>query len=215
MKIYTTDDLLHLIIRGNYGGSVSEQFSDTWNDSETIEDQNPTAMGYIKETMQDLLDGEFFSDNVNEDIKQYLDRIGGVNSDDEDDDELNEQKNNFQPKKTPGLNEDVFHVKMGRFTITESEKERIKGLYEEHGKESYFARHGEKSKWVGSSNKTYDNLPDGDYDDEDYDDFDSLHKSRPDFHKHYSGGGGSDRAKSIFDTYRKQEGPLKVKKRKG
>jgi len=104
---------------------------------------------------------------------------------------------------------------MGRFTITESEKERIKGLYEEHGKESYFARHGEKSKWVGSSNKTYDNLPDGDYDDEDYDDFDSLHKSRPDFHKHYSGGGGSDRAKSIFDTYRKQEGPLKVKKRKG
>ena len=128
---------------------------------------------------------------------------------------LNSQKNNFQPKKTPGLNEDVFHVKMGRFTITESEKERIKGLYEEQGKESYFARHGEKSKWVGSSNKTYDNLPDGDYDDEDYDDFDSLHKSRPDFHKHYSGGGGSDRAKSIFDTYRKQEGPLKVKKRKG
>ena len=84
MKIYTTDDLLHLIIRGNHGDAVTQQFDDTWNGSETVEDQNPTAMEYIKETMQDLLDGEFFSDSVNEDIKQYLDKIGGVNSDDED-----------------------------------------------------------------------------------------------------------------------------------
>lgn len=83
MKIYTTDDLLHLIIRGNYGGSVSEQFSDTWNGGD-IEDQNPTAMEYIKETMQDLITGEFFSDSVNEDIKQYLDKIGGVNGDEDD-----------------------------------------------------------------------------------------------------------------------------------
>ena len=92
MKIYTTDDLLHLIIRGNHGDAVTQQFDDTWNGSETVEDQNPTAMEYIKETMQDLIVGEFFSDSVNEDIHEYLNRVFGAVSDDEDDDELNEQK---------------------------------------------------------------------------------------------------------------------------
>jgi len=93
MKIYTTDDLLHLIIRGNYGSAVSEQFTDTWN-GEDVEEQNPTAMDYIKETMQDLIDGEFFSDSVHENIREYLDRLKTVNSDDDDEsfapDEMNE-----------------------------------------------------------------------------------------------------------------------------
>jgi len=83
MKIYTTDDLLHLIIRGNYGSAVSEQFTDTWN-GEDVEEQNPTAMEYIKETMQDLIAGEFFSDSVNENIKEYLERLRTVNGDEDD-----------------------------------------------------------------------------------------------------------------------------------
>ena len=88
MKIHSTDDLLHLIIRGNYGDAITEQFDDTWNGGD-IEEQNSNAMEHIKQTMQNLLDGEFLSDSVNEDIKQYLDRLNGVNSD-YDDDELNE-----------------------------------------------------------------------------------------------------------------------------
>jgi guanylate kinase len=83
MKIYTTDDLLHLIIRGNHGSAVSEQFSDTWN-GDDVEEQNPTAMEYIKETMHDLIAGEFFSDSVNENIKEYLNRLQTVNDDEDD-----------------------------------------------------------------------------------------------------------------------------------
>lgn len=55
-------------------------------------------------------------------------------------------------------------------------------------KEEYFARHGEDPMgWTGSSNGVYGELPDGDYDDETYDDFDTLHSARPEFFKHYTG----------------------------
>jgi hypothetical protein len=80
-------------------------------------------------------------------------------------------------------------------------------------KEEYFAKHGDDNMgWTGSSNKTYQDLPDGDYDDESYDDFDTLHAAYPDFHSHYSGKGNVDRARGMFDTYRNIRGPLRMKK---
>ena len=80
-------------------------------------------------------------------------------------------------------------------------------------KEEYFAKHGEDNiGWTGSSNKTYQDLPDGDYDDESYDDFDTLHAAYPDFHSHYSGKGEVDRARGMFGTYRNIRGPLRMKK---
>ena len=83
-------------------------------------------------------------------------------------------------------------------------------------KEEYFAKHGEDNMgWTGSSNKTYDNLPDGDYDDMSYDDFDTLHNEYPDFHKHYSGSNiGLDHARRIFDLYKNSKGPLRMKRMK-
>jgi hypothetical protein len=80
-------------------------------------------------------------------------------------------------------------------------------------KEEYFAKHGDDNMgWTGSSNKTYQDLPDGDYDDESYDDFDTLHAAYPDFHSHYSGKGEVDRARGMFGTYRNIKGPLRMKK---
>jgi hypothetical protein len=110
------------------------------------------------------------------------------------------------------------------FILTESEKEQILNMHKNNGygkklregdDEKYFARHGEGNiPWTGSSNKTYGDLPDGDYDDETYDDFDTLHATHPEFHSHYSGKGNVDRAKSMFDTYKRSQGPLLVKKRR-
>jgi hypothetical protein len=110
------------------------------------------------------------------------------------------------------------------FNLTESEKEQILNMHKDKGygkklregdDETYFARHGEDGiGWTGSSNKIYKNLPDGDYDDETYDDFDSLHTTYPEFHSHYSGKGNVDGAKSMFDTYKRSQGPLVIKKRR-
>ena len=89
-------------------------------------------------------------------------------------------------------------------------------------KEEYFARHfgGDadlRRPWEGSSKKVYMDLPDGDYDDETYDDFDTLHAAHPDFHKHYVGNTPDPdkvgRAKSLFDLH-KRRGPLHIKRRR-
>ncbi len=90
-------------------------------------------------------------------------------------------------------------------------EEEIDGL----SKEEYFAKHADSDMgWTGSSNKLYKDLPDGDYDDETYDDFDTLHSSYPDFHSHYSGKGEVDRARKMFDMYKNHRGPLRMKKKR-
>jgi hypothetical protein len=98
-------------------------------------------------------------------------------------------------------------------------QEQNEGFVEEEmdgiSKEEYFAKHGlDNIGWTGSSNKTYQDLPDGDYDDETYDDFDTLHNAYPDFHSHYSGKGEVDRARGMFDMYKANRGPLRMKKRR-
>lgn len=84
--------------------------------------------------------------------------------------------------------------------------------------EKYFARHGNDSiGWTGSSNSQY--KPDmefgDDFDDETYDDFDTLHTAHPDFHSHYSGKGNVDRARNMFNAYKEKHGPLNLKRRRG
>ena len=118
-----------------------------------------------------------------------------------------------------------------KFKITEDQLKRLvenktriqeqnEGYMDEEidgpSKEEYFAKHGDDNVfgWTGSSNKTYQDLPDGDYDDETYDDFDTLHNAHPDFHKHYSGNMGPDHAKKWFNTYKEKYGPLHIKRKR-
>jgi hypothetical protein len=113
-----------------------------------------------------------------------------------------------------------------KFKITEDQlkrlvenKSRIQEQMDEEldgpSREEYFAKHGDDNMgWTGSSNKTYQDLPDGDYDDETYDDFDTLHSAYPNFHSHYSGKGEVDRARGMFGTYKANRGPLRIKKRR-
>jgi len=121
-----------------------------------------------------------------------------------------------------------------KFKITEDQLKRLvenksrvqeqnEGYMDEEldgpSKEEYFAKHGEDNiGWTGSSNKTYQDLPDGDYDDESYDDFDTLHSAHPNFHKHYVGNTANPdkvgHAKGMFNTYKEKYGPLRMKKTK-
>jgi hypothetical protein len=81
--------------------------------------------------------------------------------------------------------------------------------------EKYYAKHADSPMgWTGSSNSLYKDLPDGDFDDETYDDFDTLHAAHPEFHKHYSGNMGVDRAKSMFNFNKGKFGSLNLKKRR-
>ena len=108
------------------------------------------------------------------------------------------------------LGHEFQSIKTNEEPSTEMDEE-IDGI----SKEDYFAKHGDDNMgWTGSSNKTYQDLPDGDYDDETYDDFDTLHGAYPDFHSHYSGKGEVDRARSMFNTYKANRGPLRMKKRR-
>jgi hypothetical protein len=118
------------------------------------------------------------------------------------------------------------------FNITESEKKQILNRLKENGykqpineqseqenmfeDERYFAKHDKSPMgWSGSSNKLYKDLPDGDYDDETYDDFDTLHNTHPDFYQHYAGKRGElDYAKGLFNKEKEMHGPLHVKRRR-
>lgn len=121
------------------------------------------------------------------------------------------------------------------FILTESEKEQILKMHKNNGygkklregddekyegdDEEYFARHGDKDEepWTGSSNKNYYRRLsdfDSDFDDESYDDFDSLSTTYPNFHSHYTSSGNLQHAKSMFDAYSREKGPIRIKKRR-
>jgi hypothetical protein len=116
-------------------------------------------------------------------------------------------------KKIKITEEQLKRLVSNKNRIQEQNESYVKEEIDESSKEEYFARHGEDTiGWTGSSNKIYGDLPDGDYDDETYDDFDTLHGKHPDFHRHYTGGGGPERAKEMFNIYKHKHGPLRMKK---
>ena len=123
---------------------------------------------------------------------------------------------------TESERQDIFkqHKKYGFKNIISEDveiKESLKYALNNPSDEKYFARHGEDSMgWTGSSNKIYfdDSEFGDDYDDETYDDFDSIHNTHPDFYKHYSGNMGPDHAKSMFDSYKEKHGPLHIKRKR-
>jgi len=100
----------------------------------------------------------------------------------------------------------------------ENEIDELKLVLNDPSDEKYFARHGEDPNgWTGSSNKVYhkDSPFNDDFDDETYDDFDTLHNAHPDFYKHYSGNNmGPEHAKKWFNTYKEKYGPLRIKRKK-
>ena len=70
-------------------------------------------------------------------------------------------------------------------------------------------------RWFDIEDNSYDELPEGDYEDKEYDTYEEYNNDFPE-HKHFNGNGpkGSNRYKSseeLFNRYKNQNGPLKAK----
>jgi hypothetical protein len=207
-KIKITEDQLKRLVVLKEQNMQNQGFDDfdTQMQPEELPSTQYDGMSDMKNSNDEL---ERMSDSF---IKQYKEKaIQGIDED---------MVNSLCDKIRQGLvgggdNNDIqYNDDMPGFegTMDSLNKLSIRGN-ESVNEEKYFAKHGDNTlPWVGSSNKTYGDLPDGDYDDETYDDFDTLHGTHPDFHRHYTGGGGAERAKEMFNVYKHKHGPLRMKR---
>jgi hypothetical protein len=76
----TLTEILKAVIKSDYGWSVAEQFEDTFNGSQSFEDQNENALKYINSMLKDILNNKLnkihygdliFSDSANQEIITY------------------------------------------------------------------------------------------------------------------------------------------------
>lgn len=89
----TLDDLLTAVITGQHGWAVGEQFENTWNDSQSVEDQNGYAMEKIIETLEDMVNSELLSDWATRDTLTYITRVKEeLSRQDEEDEEEDEEE---------------------------------------------------------------------------------------------------------------------------
>jgi hypothetical protein len=80
-------------------------------------------------------------------------------------------------------------------------------------KESKYLNFRDMDRWMDDEKGQYvDDIEDfdTDYDEEEFDDYDSFSEKHPGSTKHFNWGGG----KEIFDKYRDEYGPLKVRTRR-
>jgi hypothetical protein len=59
------------VISNKHGWAVAEQFEDTWY-NKNFEEQNHNALTYIKDTINDLLNSDIFSEEVESELVDYL-----------------------------------------------------------------------------------------------------------------------------------------------
>ena len=64
------------LIKADHGWSVQEQFIDTFLHCESFEDQNSNALEYIKDTIDEALNNDFFRDECNEMLHEYNETVG-------------------------------------------------------------------------------------------------------------------------------------------
>jgi hypothetical protein len=69
----TLKETLEALIKSEYGWSVAEQFENTFDDSESFEDQNENALKYINSMLKDILDAydSPFSNSAKQEIFIY------------------------------------------------------------------------------------------------------------------------------------------------
>jgi hypothetical protein len=69
----TTELLIAAYIESIHGSAVSDQFTDTFINGESFEDQNDNALKYVLRECKDVLKGNALIDN--EDLESYIDRL--------------------------------------------------------------------------------------------------------------------------------------------
>jgi hypothetical protein len=72
----TVQTIVSALINTNHGWSVRDQFEDTFDGSEDLEDQNPNALELVSATIKDLLESELLADSYElDELRRYHDRI--------------------------------------------------------------------------------------------------------------------------------------------
>jgi hypothetical protein len=79
-------------------------------------------------------------------------------------------------------------------------------------KESYF-RFDPKGSWFDVDDYSYDELPENDYEDMEYNEYSEFVKDYPN-HKHFQGSRNPEASTRMFDNYKQKYGPLKGKRLK-
>jgi len=70
-----TEALVSGYISNRHGSAVSEQFEDTFSNGESFEEQNDSALQYIKDDIQDILDSDVLSDSAIDELEDYRTRL--------------------------------------------------------------------------------------------------------------------------------------------
>lgn len=65
------ETVINGIIESKHGWAVAEQFEDTWY-NKNFEEQNHNALTYIKHSVIDLINSDVFSEEVEEELIDYL-----------------------------------------------------------------------------------------------------------------------------------------------
>ncbi len=60
------------VIHATHGWAVAEQFDDTFGNTGELENQNPNALLYIKETVDDLVEYGPFDEDAIDELNEYL-----------------------------------------------------------------------------------------------------------------------------------------------
>jgi hypothetical protein len=89
-----TSDLVKAVINAEHGWAVAGQFEDTFDGNESFKDQNHNALAYIQETITDLLESDLLSEDAQDELQEYADKLEAYMEGDneEDDDEEAKQK---------------------------------------------------------------------------------------------------------------------------
>jgi len=84
------EQVVSAVINSEHGWAVAEQFESTWDDrsADNVSEQNSNAMGYIMDTVNDLIKyNEAFNEDAIDELQQYVDEIkeayDEINGDDE------------------------------------------------------------------------------------------------------------------------------------
>lgn len=72
-----TLEITKAFINSHYGWAVAEQFESTFEDSsiQNMEEQNLNALKYIAESVEELIDSNIYNDDVERELKEYLDDL--------------------------------------------------------------------------------------------------------------------------------------------
>lgn len=72
----TVQTIVSALVNSDHGWAVRDQFDNTFDGSEDLEDQNPNALELVSATVKELMESELLAEGYElDELKRYRDRI--------------------------------------------------------------------------------------------------------------------------------------------